>query len=385
MIRAALLWCFFCLGAVQAAPYLPADGGQVVQEVPKRSDPRQLRLKALRAAWQAEPRNLDGASALAQAYIVEGRRQADPRFYGYAEAALQPWWQLAAPPAQALLLRATLRQATHQFGQAQADLKALLRTDPENGQAWLTLATVQAVTGNYRDAEASCRALAPLVSASVLAACQANPYAATGRAAQAAAAIDAAASADDDPAILAWLAGLQGELAARLGQVQAAERHYLRALASDPGDSYVLGAYADLLLDQGRAEETCRLLVPHRRIDALLLRYAIALQMHGKDARVAIAELDARFAAAARRGASVHQREEARFALHLKRDPARALALAQANWQVQKEAADARILLEAAAAARQPGDAGKVLAWLRTHRFQDVEIERLAARFGRSG
>ena len=48
-------------------------------------------------------------------------------------------------------------------------------------------------------------------------------------------------------------------------------------------------------------------------------------------------ELKARFAAAAQRGDTVHQREQARYELHVRGDSRTALALAEKNWAVQKE------------------------------------------------
>jgi hypothetical protein len=59
--------------------------------------------------------------------------------------------------------------------------------------------------------------------------------------------------------------------------------------------------------------------------------------------------LGARFAASQARGDVVHRREHARFQLALRHDPKAALALARANWDVQKEPWDARIFLESAA------------------------------------
>ena len=71
-------------------------------------------------------------------------------------------------------------------------------------------------------------------------------------------------------------------------------------------------------------------------------------------------------------------REQARFALHLQRDPQRALNLAQRNWQMQREPWDARALLEAAQAARQPQAALPVLTFLEQTKLQDPIIEPLA-------
>ena len=95
-------------------------------------------------------------------------------------------------------------------------------------------------------------------------------------------------------------------------------------------------------------------------MDGLLLRYALALRAQGAaEADQYVEQLRARFEASRRRGDRVHLREEARFALHLEGDPRTALALAADNWMVQKEPADARILLEAALAANDHAAAGR--------------------------
>jgi hypothetical protein len=76
-----------------------------------------------------------------------------------------------------------------------------------------------------------------------------------------------------------WALTLLAEMAQRRGDAAIAEKRYKRALALAPRDSYLLGAYADFLLDQKRhADVTWPLLGepdPHRR---LLLRRALALQ-----------------------------------------------------------------------------------------------------------
>jgi hypothetical protein len=37
------------------------------------------------------------------------RSESDPRYNGYAEAALRPWWSLPHPPNSVLLLRAPMK------------------------------------------------------------------------------------------------------------------------------------------------------------------------------------------------------------------------------------------------------------------------------------
>lgn len=149
----------------------------------------------------------------------------------------------------------------------------------------------------------------------------------------------------------------------------ATERYFVTALRMAPHDTCVLGAYADFLLDEGRGAEVPALLHEWEDVDALLLRQALALRWQGDAAALAPvrAQLQARFAAAARHGDNVHLREQARFTLHVLGNSRAALALAQRNWQVRKGWADARILLETAIAAQDSAALLPVLHWLGAH------------------
>ena len=66
----------------------------------------------------------------------------------------------------------------------------------------------------------------------------------------------------------------------------------------------------------------------------------------------------------------------------LQGDAVRALALARTNFEVQREVADARALLEAALVARDPAAAEPALQWVRTHGVQSVALRRLEERLG---
>ena len=114
-------------GIAHAAPYIPANGSQVVERLPARTDPAQRELARLRAELAANPTDLALASSLAQAlHRTWPRIEGDPRYLGYAQAALAPWWNQPQPPDDVLVLRATLRQSTHQFAAALADLDAVV-------------------------------------------------------------------------------------------------------------------------------------------------------------------------------------------------------------------------------------------------------------------
>jgi Tfp pilus assembly protein PilF len=376
-----------CLAALaaEAAPYVPASGSKVIETLPGRSNPAQKELDMLRAQVRAAPNDVQLATALARRYISLGRSETDPRYFGYAQAALAPWWNGKTPPHEVRLLRATLLQSTHHFPEAMADLDAITRSDPANAQAWLTRATIQTVQGDYEGATRSCARLSALASQLASFACLGNAAGVSGRLAASerllgqALARDADAPADEQ----AWVLTMLAEMATRRGDARTAEARYRSALAVSPRDSYLIGAYADFLLDQKRPREAAALLRDHRRIDALLLRYALALQQQpgSKDElTAAMKELDARFGAAMQRGDSVHQREQARYTLHLRREAGAALALAKQNWAVQKEPADTRLVLEAALGAGDRAAAAPVLKWIEKTGLEDVAIAALVQR-----
>jgi len=369
-------------GVAQAAPYIPSSGKQVIETLPRRGDPVQQQLRSLRAELNAKPTDIALATSVAQRYIALGRSETDPRYLGYAQAALAPWWAQAAPPPAVRLLRATLLQSTHQFGPALADLKGVLAAQPDNAQAWLTQATVQTVQGDYDGATASCAHLSNLSIELITVTCIANVGTVTGRSVKSEQLLELTLqrSANAPVELREWALTLLAEMAQRRGDTAVAEARYKSALAMAPNDSYLLGAYADFLLDQQRPGEVLTLLRDQSRIDALLLRRALALQQQdGKSSALAtdVKELGARFDAAALRGDTVHQREQARFELLLRRDTATALTLAKKNWAIQKEPADIHIYLEAAVMARDAGAAKPVIDWVKQHQIEDVAAQRL--------
>src|SRR5690348_5167825 len=91
--------------SARAAPYVPKDDSVVLEHLPVRpSDPVARELRQLRAALAADPRNRDTAIRLAERYFALANSEGDPRYVGYAEAALKPWWNLSAPPLDALVM-----------------------------------------------------------------------------------------------------------------------------------------------------------------------------------------------------------------------------------------------------------------------------------------
>ncbi|MEO5770962.1 MAG: hypothetical protein ABIQ29_02720 [Burkholderiaceae bacterium] len=385
--HALILAAGFLVGVpVPAAPFTPNSDAQVLARIPARALDAQAReLQSLRAASKASPGDVDRAVALARRYIEAAAGDGDPRYMGYAQAALSPWWAEAAPPVAVRVQRAVLRQYGHGFDEALVDLEAALREEPANAEAWSWLAAIRMVRAEYAEAARACEGLAPLTSALLASACRASADSLTGRAAPASIALAVAlkTAPEASPEERLWALTRQAEIAERRGSIAVAERAFKEALATGVADVYLRAAHADFLLDQGRAREVLALLEDGSRADVLLLRLAIAAKATG-DKRAAgwASDLAARFAAARARGDSTHEKEEARFVLQVQGDAPRALALAQRNYALQREPADARILLETALAARQPEAALPVQRWLDANRVESVVLQALAARIG---
>jgi predicted Zn-dependent protease len=366
-----------------AAPFVPTSDSQVLERLPfTPNDPAVRDLRSLHSQLTHEPENLPLALRLAQGYLELGRVTGDPRYAGYAQAALAPWWRLEQAPQAVMVLRATLRQRLHQFDAALADLATVLKTHPRNVQARLTRATVLQVQAVYEGAREECRALQNLTQELVWAACLTSVNGATGQLResyrQLRAALDRYPNAQ--PGLQSWVLTSLAEMAARAGMVREAEAHFGAALALDAADNYLLAAYADFLLDFDRSQEVVALLRDKTRADPLLLRYALALQaQNSKELPAQVEQLRDRFEASRLRGDRVHLREEARFTLHLLNAPQAALTLAQENWQVQKEPADVRILLEAALAADDAAAVDAVKEWLKNSQLEDVQLQRIVA------
>lgn len=364
-----------------ATTYVPEDAERVITHVSPR-DPDEVRA---RRALATSPDRLEIAVELARADLQRYRRASDPRYLGRAQATLAHWWRLTEPPPDVLLLRATIRQSLHDFAGARADLDRLVSLTPGHPQAHLTRAVVATVTADYQAARESCAVISRVATQLVFATCIAPLDAIAGDAAGAyqRLASSLTSSRAPDRNVRSWALTELAELASMLGNTRSAERHLREALASDPDDAYARDALADVLLATGRTSETSALLAGREAIDGHLLRRAIAeVRLGGSGASELVAMMRERIRAAAVRADRVHLREEARFALTVENDPSRAVALASANWTVQKELADARLLAEAALRAGDASAAEPVHSWARSAGVRDVQLDAWLDRLG---
>lgn len=367
-----------------ATPYIPSSPKEVLEKLPANSATSSKEFKALRAALNNHPNDIAVAVELAKSYIERSRIEGDPRYLGYAQAALAPWWKLKEPPIQVLVLRATLLQSTHHFDLSLVDLDKVLKIDPRNGQAWITRATILQVQGKYAEAYKSCEQLDALAPALITLTCTTNIQNLSGQAANSFKKLKAgfAESGETNPSVQVWVLTLLAEMANRLGEITAAEQYFRQAMKIEDPDSYLLGAYSDFLLDQKRPQEVIRLLSTKTKIDALLLRYAEALNASSSiEATLQVEALKQRFAAAMLRGDTVHQREQSRFELRLMHNSVKAMQVAKLNWEVQKEPADARVYLEAATAAKDHAAIQTMTQWLAAHHLEDAALNKIIKKY----
>jgi hypothetical protein len=367
-----------------AAPHLPKDDSTVLETLPTRpSDPVAAELRSLRAAAAANPVDAESAARLARRYFDMAMAEGDPRYVGYAEAALRPWPENAATPVDILVLRGMLRQYRHDFPGGMADFDLALQADPANTEARAWRAAILMVQADYAAARRECELLSQNSSELHATACLSYVDATTGHAGAAHARLAAALSrrTSVDPDFLAWVTTRLAEMAWRSGNIAQAEQHFRAALALGIDDNFLLAEYADFLLERGRAAEVLPLLRKWERSDTLLLRLALAARaLQLPEGEKYARTLGARFADAGLRGERLHLQEEARYLLDLKGDAQAALAAASENYRTQREPRDALVLLDAALAAHDAAAAAPALQWLESSGYEDARLRSVAAK-----
>lgn len=366
-----------------AAPYLPKDDTVVLETLPgKPSDPTATELRSMRAAVAAAPTDAEAAARLALRYFELAMEQGDPRYVGYAEAVIRPWPENATTAAELLVLHGKLRQYRHDFAHAMADFDLALKSDPANFGARAWRVAILMVRADYAGARRECDLLAQYASELQAVACSTYVDATTGNARPAYARLLAALAraGEVDPGHQLWILTRLAEMAWRFGDAGAAERHFRSALALGFDDNFLLAAYADFLLEQGRAAEVVPLLRKWSRSDTLLLRLALATRaLKQPEGEKYVRTLGDRFADAGLRGEKLHLQEEARFLLDLKGDARAALAAASENYRTQREPRDAQVLIDAALAARDPAAATPALQWVEASGFEAKRLRDAAS------
>ena len=375
--------------AAHAAPYTPDNDAIVVERLPGRaSDPATRRVESLRKQLAARPDDATLRVEIARRYFDMAMAQGDPRYVGYASAALAPLAKATPSPAGYDMALGLIQQFSHAFEPALASLSKAAQLDPTSPEPLLWRTAIFMVQARYAEAAAECARIVPMASVLLGTGCGAYVEASTGQLAPAfqklADAVKASPQASAE--LLLWQNTRLAEMAWRLQRFDAAESYFKNALKLGVTDQFLLGAYADFLLDRQRPAEVLTLLADWERSDILLLRLALAGKALG-DKRGAdwAGQLRDRFKAAEQRGDRLHEQEAARFELDIEGNAAKATQLAIRNYEVQKEPRDADILMRAALAANQAKSAQPALDWLRTSRYEDAPMTQLASQLASKG
>ena len=365
--------------AVAAEPVAPADDSLVVLRLT--SSPQQEELRTLERAVQADPANPLVAQTLVDALLRLGRQTAEPRYFGRAESVLAPWLDTPQPPAGPALRMADIWQYRHEYEKALALIERVLETQPFDAQALLMRAAIRQTQGRHDLAHADCRALLAHGEATLGATCLAQTLGVTGQLEKAERLLASllARTGNIPASQRVWMLTALADMEERLGRADSAELRLREALELDGDAHYARLALADLLLDNGRAAEVAALLALMPRTEGALLRLAEA-EIRLSPARRDDSQLEARFAEAARRGERLHRRDLARLHLSVLDDRRGALAWALENWNEQREPADARLLARAALATNDQAALARLRQWRAETGYQDRQLDRILAR-----
>jgi tetratricopeptide (TPR) repeat protein len=369
-------------GPARVATFEPAGDAAPLERLPGGArESRALRLGREQSSGGGDALALE----LARRHLDAARATGDPREAGRALAALARRADDPSPPADVRVVRAAVAQHLHAFDAAIAELDAVLEREPGHLQArWLRASVLRAI-GRLDEAAADCAALAGAGASAPASAHACVADLASLRGDRAASGALEARLAAHPPAASerGWIDLVRAEIAEREGRGDDALRAYRTALLRGADGPYARVAFADALMDRGRLSEALAVIDGAPATDAVEVLRAIALARAGDErAEAAARAVRARFAAEDARDVDPvrddarHLRERARFALDVERAPRAALALAERNWARQKEPADARLLLRAAAAAGRDAAAAPVRAFVARHRITDVRLER---------
>jgi Tfp pilus assembly protein PilF len=383
------LLCALAFPPAFAAPFTPSSDADVVERLPATTnDPSVRRVDSLRKQLAAKPDDVDLRLEVARRYFDLAMAQGDPRYVGYAMAAIGPLEKLAPNSASYWLVRGLLQQYSHDFSGAVQSLKKASEIDPNAPEPVAWRAAIDMVQARYADALGECTRLESLAYPLYAQGCTAYVEASTGHLLAAYDGLSSQlAAATDAPAELKlWTHTRLAEMAIRLQRPDEAEKHFKNALALGVTDQFLLGAYTDFLITQKRPKEVIQLLADWERSDILLLRLALA----GKAAADVRAknwadQLRDRFDAAAQRGDRLHEQEAARFELDVEGNAKKALEYASRNYTSQKEARDAEILMRTALAANEPKAAEPALEWLKANNYEDPAMAALAVQLATAG
>jgi len=349
---------------------------------PALSTEEQQMFEELIRAHTERPDDVNASVALARFAATRARRDGNTDLLKLAGKTLAWWSDTAEPPIDVLVLRANINQIDHRFDDALADLNQVIARDPYNPQARLSRAFVLTTTGKARAAMRDCGQIRPNVSLTIRETCAARALSLTGSARKSLMRLEASLRAfkSNSQAERTFILSVAAEISARIGETQKASALYSELLDAEPRSVFARAAYADFLIVQNKLAAAREIIGDNPHTEALLLlRVLAASGPTDEEARNAAAVLRARMTADLARDDYSHAREYARFALKRMDDPQFAFDMAKANWRVQKEPLDARILLAAAQAAGDHETAHEIAAWIKVTGVEDIFLQAALA------
>ena len=373
-VRARLFLCLSMAGfsAAQAAEsparFHPASANYIV-----------LESAAPRVAGNAA-KDASAAADIAERYLALARSAREPRYFGRAEAMLKPWIESGAASSRLQLLQADIQQNRHDFEGALRILDRVIAADAAEPRAHLMRATLLLVRGDPATARRDCTALIGLGQTGAGAVCLAQSVAGMGQLQRGIAMIELVLDRGEvaDSPTRAWALSALADLNARNGDLARAERHFHEALEASPQDESIRSALIDVSLARGKTAEALTLSQLPRASVGLLVRRLLAQTAAGdmKKSETS-ARLQELLQLEAERSERVHLREETLLALGLAKPAREVLDLAKANFAVQREAIDARLLARAASNAGDTEALGELRKWRSATGFTDNLVDRL--------
>lgn len=298
-----------------------------------------------------------------QQLLTTAARTGDARLATRTEALLARF-PAATRDTDIIKARAFAAQHRHDFAGALRLLDEAIRLDPRDANARFSRAQIQLVQGRIDRARAECAALTLGVDVSQGLICLAALSLRTGNFQQSKAMADRwLAQGAGDTGTRRFLLVLRAEAASRAGDADA-EQWFRQALVLDPQDVRTLSAYARHLHDNDRPRDVMALLARAPQTDGLALQLALAAHAaNAPQAQSLIQSQGRRYATAHAAGVDPELRDEAEYLLTLKNDAAGALALAQRNFETQRDHEDVALLRRAAVAANRPDALKPLHAW----------------------
>lgn len=371
-----------------AAPYTPTSDDEVLERLPRGL--RSADLRRERAELADDPENLRDSLSMAASYLETARVEGDPRFLGYTQSILGPWWNQASPPSDVRVMRAAVFAIGFEFDRALAELDLVQAGEPGHIGAGVARVEVCLARGDLdgaaRALELAASGMSPGAVAIARARCERGGprLDAAVESLEKALASPAGWSATERHAALVLLAdlamqrGTWDEAAARFGDLRRLGKRDVRALALE----------SDFELGRGTPQTVVERLKGEAGHDGLAVRLLEAWMARGEgdaddmNRREELRrQVEKRLTDRRARGDVSVLPEAVRYWVRVQPDPARAVERAGELWAVRRTSDDARWVLEAARLGKDGALRKRVAEWVTGTGVQDARLSAELSRW----